>query len=232
MTTTNEPTEPMADARDMASAHAMFRREFSLMPGLIGDVTAGDTERAALVADHAALIITILEHHHAGEDQYVWPNLRMRCPEEYAPLVDIMESQHDAVHDSLLHVNQSLAMWRDAASAAARDELADTVKLLLPLLAEHLALEEARVVPLIESYVTEAEYSRIAAGQVEHTPPDKLPLLFGMFMYEAPADVIDMVVTLMPPEAQPIIRDLATQTYAAYAKDLYGTSTPTRGTGN
>ena len=35
----------------------------------------------------------------------------------------------------------------------------------------------------------------------------------------------------MHPETQPIIRDLATQTCAAYAKDMYGTSTPIRSDG-
>lgn len=232
MTTTIGPAEPLADARDMAPAHAMFRREFSLMPGLIGDVAEGDAARAAFVADHVTLVITILGHHHAGEDQYVWPNLRWRCPAEFESLVDIMEDQHHDVHMSLAQINKSLATWRNIPSGPARDALVNNIKLLLPLLAEHLALEEARVVPLIESYVTEAEYSRIAAGQLEHIPPEQLPLLFGMFSYEAPDEVIDMVVSLMPPEAQPIIGDLATQTYAAYAKDLYGTSTPTRSTGH
>ena len=53
--------------------------------------------------------------------------------------------------------------------------------------------------------------------------PDKLPAFFGMFMYEADAAAIDLAVAEMPPEVQPVIRDLAAKAYAAYAEELYGT---------
>ena len=52
-----------------------------------------------------------------------------------------------------------------------------------------------------------------------------------MFMYETAPEVIDMVVAEMPAEVQPVIRDLAANAYAAYAKELYGTATPARVTG-
>lgn len=93
---------------------------------------------------------------------------------------------------------------------------------------EHLALEEERVVPLIEEYVTQAEYARVAQDQAADTPPEKLPICFGMFMYETAPEVIDVVVADMPAEVQPIIRDLAPNAYAAYAQELYGTATPAR----
>ena len=51
-----------------------------------------------------------------------------------------------------------------------------------------------------------------------------------MFMYEADAAAIDLAVTDMPAEAQPVIRDLAAKAYAAYAEALYGTSDPPRAT--
>src|SRR5579859_6052517 len=93
---------PLADARDMAPAHRMFRREFGLMPGLVRAVTAGDRQRAALVTAHIALMCSVLDHHHSGEDQYIWPLLRERCPEESARIdVDVMENQHQAIHEGL-----------------------------------------------------------------------------------------------------------------------------------
>ena len=53
-------------------------------------------------------------------------------------------------------------------------------------------------------------------------------MLFGMFMYEAAPEVIDMVVTHMPAEVQPVIESLGAQAYAAYAEALYGTAAPAR----
>ena len=223
--------EPLADARDMFAAHTLFRREFGLMPGLVRAVAAGDKQRSALVADHVAMVSSVLNHHHAGEDAYVWPRLRERCPQECAPIVAVMEDQHHAIHHGLLQAAQAAEAWRDSASADARAALAGAVERLLPVMNEHLAVEEERVVPLIEKYVTQAEYGRVAQEQGAEAPPDKLPVLIGMFMYEAEPAAVDLAVSEMPAEVRPVIRDLAPKAYAAYAEELYGTATPPRVTG-
>jgi hypothetical protein len=177
------------------------------------------------------MVSGLLNHHHAGEDAYVWPRLRERCPVDCAALVDVMENQHHAIHIGLLHVAQAGEAWRDSASADPRRTLAGAVDRLLPVMSEHLALEEERVVPLIEKYVTQAEYGRVAQEQGAEIPPDKLPVIFGMFMYEAEPAATDLAVAEMPAEVQPVIRDLAPKAYAAYAEELYGTPTPPRVTG-
>lgn len=225
MTTINEP---LADARDMFAVHTMFRREFGLMPGLIRAVTAGDTRRARLVADHVALVSGVLNVHHSAEDQHIWPLLRDRCPEECAPLVEVMEDQHHAIHTRLLQATEAARAWRGDASAGTRDALADAVDRLIPVTGEHLALEEERVVPLIEKYITQAEYAVLAQEGAAHVAPDKLPTALGMVLYEAAPAVTDMIVAEMPAEVQPVIKDLAATAYAAYAQELYGTAAPPR----
>jgi hypothetical protein len=127
-----------------------------------------------------------------------------------------------------VRVEQALAAWEDGASAGTRDAVVDAVDQLVPVMEEHLALEEERVVPLIDEYLTDAEYSRVSQEQSAEAPPEKLPAFFGMFIYETAPEVVDMVVSHMPPEVQPVIKDLGTQAYAAYAKELYGTATPAR----
>ena len=194
-------------------------------------MAAGDNQRSALIAHHVAIVSSVLNHHHSGEDEYVWPRLRERCPEDCAALVDVMEDQHHAIHNGLLQVAQAREPWRDTASADARHALADAIDRLLPAMSEHLAVEEERVVPLIEQYVTQAEYVRVAQEQGAEVPPDKLPAMFGMYMYEADPAAIDLAVAEMPPEVQPVIRDLARKAYVAYAEELYGTPAPPRVTG-
>ena len=223
--------EPLADARDMSAAHTMFRREFGLMPGLVRAVTAGDRQRAALVGNHIALVSTVLSHHHSGEDRYIWPRLLERCPQECASIVGVMEDQHETIHLGLLDVQKALDGWRDSPSGDARDDLADALDQLLPAMYEHLVLEEERVVPLIEKYITHAEYARVGQDQVAEAPPDELATVFGMFMYDTAPEVIELVVADLPAEIQPVIRDLAANSYAAYAQQLYGTATPGRVTG-
>lgn len=221
-------SEPMADARDMFAAHTMFRREFGAMPGLVRAVEAWDKPRAALVADHIALVSAVLNQHHSGEHDFIWPPLRERCPDDLVPIVGVMEEQHELIHRGLVQVEEALPAWRYSASTDARDSLAAAVDHLLPVLQEHLALEEERVVPLIEKYVTQAEYGRVAENAGAALPPDKLPVAFGMFMYETAPEITDIAVAEMPSEVQPIIRDMGTAAFAVYAKELYGTATPAR----
>jgi len=220
------PDESLTDTRDMFAAHTMFRREFGLMPDLIRAVRAGDKERAALVADHVALVSSIVSWHHSAEDRHIWPRLRERCPEECASLGDVMEAQHHAIHICLLQVTEAERAWRDSASADARGALAAAIDQLIPVTTEHLALEEQLVVPLSEKYITEAEYAVLAQEQAAHVPPDKLAAVFGMIMHDSDPTTVDMVVGEMPVEVRPAIKDLAIKAYDTYAAKLYGTADP------
>ena len=222
--------EPLADARDMLVAHTMYRREFGLMPGLIRGVAAGDSARAELVTDHVVQMTEELTAHHQAEDRQVWPRLRERCPDECASVAGVMEDQHHAIHERLAHVGSVAESWRHNPSAGRRDALAEAVEQLVVVTREHLALEEERAVPLIEKYLTEAEYALAGQEAAAAIPPDKLLVAFGMAMYEGDPRVIDMMVNAVPPEARPTIRDQASAAYAAYAEKLYGTATPPRET--
>jgi hypothetical protein len=88
------------------------------------------------------------------------------------------------------------------------------------------------MVPLIEKYVTAAEYALLPQEANAEVPQDQLPTIFGMLMYEADPVVIGMIVAEMPAEIQPVIKDAAGQAYGAYAQQLYGTATPARVTGS
>jgi hemerythrin-like domain-containing protein len=222
--------EPLADAQDMFAVHTLFRREFSLIPGLVRAVPAGDEPRTALVANHVDFMAKALGVHHSDEDKHLWPRLRARGTEAVASVVDLMDRQHGAIHQGLLHVVDALGSWRESASARARDALADDVVKLFPILEEHLADEEAHAVSLIEQYVTAAEYALIVPDAVSAIGKDRLPVFFGMMIYEAPPGIIDQMVSHMPTQIQGGIRDAAVKAYATYAERLYGTETPPRAT--
>jgi len=210
----------------MFAVHTMFRREFGLMPGVVRAVAAGDKQRATVVADHVAMVSDALRLHHSGEDKHLWPLLRERSPGQCAPLLDIMESQHHVIDVCFLQVRKAERAWRDGATAEARDELADAIDWLVPANAGHLAVEEERVVPLIEKHLTDAEYSLLAQEANAGTSPEKLLTICGMTVYEADPAVVAKVTAQMPAEARPVIKDLAANAYAAHAQELYGTATP------
>jgi hypothetical protein len=82
--------QPNFDASEMLMMHDMLRREFALMPGVVGRVAAGDHDRTQIVGDHIENVSTVLHHHHVLEDENVWPLLVDRCGASVAPSVDVI----------------------------------------------------------------------------------------------------------------------------------------------
>ena len=233
-------SERAADVREMVMAHDMFRREFGLMPDLVRAVAPGDRARLDIVAGHVELIVLVLGRHQHGEDTEMWPRLLDRVPEGDRPLVRVMQEQHGPLDDLVVELAVALGEWRDESAAdareavgavaatAARERLAGTLDLVNAALREHLADEERLVLPLIEQYVTAAEWEQMVQAEADATPPDSVALIFGMLMYEADPLVVEAIIGGMPPEVRPVLKQVAEGAYAAHAKRVHGTGTPPR----
>jgi hemerythrin-like domain-containing protein len=220
--------EPLADIRDMYMAHAMFRREFGLAPALVRDVADGDVQRAVVVADHLKVVDNSLHHHHAAEDAHLWPRLAERAGAEAGPVVRVMEEQHGAIGALLDEARAGLAQWRGSAGAVQGEAIAGTLGRLHEHLVEHLAVEEDSALPLIEKNITAAEWGQMIAESAGDVAPEQIPLIFGMMAYEADPGTVRDIIAQLPPEVSGVIGDLASQSYAAHAQQLYGTATPAR----
>jgi len=221
--------DPHFDGREMLMLHDSFRREFGLMPGLVRGVAAGDRERAQVITAHITYVSTILHHHHHGEDVHVWPLLAERCAAECAPLVGLMEAQHEDIAKIGREIDEGLRAWA-AAAAGPRQALADGLDRLLPVLREHLASEEENVVPLMERHITAAEWSEIVEKEAADVDPASIPLGFGMLMYEGDPEVVDAAIATMPEQVRPVIRELAARAFAEHSRLVHGTATPPRST--
>ena len=213
-------TETMADSRDMVVIHKMFRREFSAIPGLIDDVRPGDTAQVAIVADHVEWMVTFLHTHHEGEDMLVWPRLIERCPTETEPLIFTMESQHHALAMGLDDLAAKAVEWRATSAARERDALAGAATHLIPLITEHLDLEESKVLSLIDMYLTEKEWKQVGGSGLKKMSFGQLQVAFGTILHDAlPADVAIMRDTI-PRPAWLMFSLLGPQPYAKHARRL------------
>jgi len=220
--------QPHFERSDMLVIHNMFRREFALMPGLVGAVVAGEHDRAQIIGDHVQAVIALLHGHHTHEDEDIWPLLLDRCTRA-ARLVGLMQGQHHQVATLLHEVDEALSIWRDAVTVESREALANVLARVIPALTEHLSAEEDRVVPLMEQYITVAEWHETMGSELA-TDPAQLPLTIGLLMYEGDPDSIDQFIASMPADARPGIRQLATKTFADYSQRIHGTATPPRST--
>jgi hemerythrin-like domain-containing protein len=177
-------TDTQPWTQEMVIVHRVFRREFRVMAVQIPKVRPGDAARVKLLADHVGFGLTMLDHHHSGEDALVWPKLRERCTVE-ADLVKRMEDQHHQVHGILTRAVAELAAWRSAPSAATAEPLSHSLVELSDALDEHLGEEEAKILPLIEEHMTVAEWDEVGARALGSIPPPKRLFALGLLMEEA-----------------------------------------------
>jgi iron-sulfur cluster repair protein YtfE (RIC family) len=131
----------------MPVVHTLFRRELRLAGGLLRACPTGDRPRRRR-GDHLDLVGEVLHHHHTAEDELLWPLLLERVPDELAPIVHLMESQHGRVEQLLDEITPLLAQWRRTAGATERDRMAELYDELYVALAEHLDAEEQRLLPI------------------------------------------------------------------------------------
>jgi hemerythrin-like domain-containing protein len=213
---------PGVDTREMIAVHSAFRREFRLAPGLVRAVAPNDVARAQVVAEHVQLIGTFLHHHHDGEDRLLWPRLLERVPAELAPTVELMERQHEGVHEVIEEMTAALARWRADAGQADRDQVADALDRLHTLLVEHLAAEEQHILPLASRSLTAAEWGELGEDGMAAQAKSKLPMIFGMIMKDADPEVIRGMLANAPLVPRLMLPFVGPRAYARYARRIHG----------
>lgn len=173
------------NTQEMVLVHRALRRELGALPGLVRD--AADAARRRRVADHAREVLEFLHTHHHGEDELLWPLLRERAPLE-GDLVQRMERQHRSVAAALGTVDSALGPWAASGDPATAERIATAIEGMLDVLLEHLAMEEAHILPLVARYITPAEWAELGKHGMAATPPQRRMVLLGHVLEEADDD--------------------------------------------
>jgi hemerythrin-like domain-containing protein len=228
MSSTNRSadTTALVDTSVMPTLHTFFRRELRLAGGVVRRVADGDRARAAVVADHLDFLARSLHHHHTIEDELLWPKLLDRVPDELAPIVHLMESQHERVDVLIQEVAQLLPAFRADASATVRDQLAALLDELHVHLVEHLDAEEERLLPIAARTVTQAEWDEMGEAGRRGTPRKELSLTLGMYQYEGAPEAIAGMLAEAPPPVRWIVPRLSRRAFRRHAIRVHGTATP------
>jgi hemerythrin-like domain-containing protein len=210
------------DVRDMLVVHEAFRQEFHRAPGTVAGVSAGDTVRAAVVADHLDLMQEFLHLHHTGEDELLWPKLTERAAREVGSVIPTMEEQHSAIDALGRRISVALTGWRAGAGAAERDALAKDLEEFGPLLTSHLALEEEQILAVVPRYLTVSEWHQFGDHAIKGLPKSKLPIVFGMLAHLAEPEVVTLMLASAPLVPRLLMPRLGPRAYARHVKRVYG----------
>jgi hypothetical protein len=178
--------------------------------------------RVVADAESAARSWTLRIGSHTGEDRLLWPNLLERVPAELAPTVELMERQHEAVHEVIEEMTAALARWRAAAAETDRAELAGALDRLHGLLVEHLAAEEQHILPLASRSLTPAERGELGEDGMAAQAKSKLPMIFGMIMKDGDPEVIRGMLANAPLVPRLMLPFIGPRAYARYARRVYG----------
>jgi hemerythrin superfamily protein len=208
------------DTREMVCVHSAFRREFAEAPALIRSVAVGDRRHAEPVAEHLQLMLTMLHHHHDGEDRLLWPKLRARAEPELQPVIELMERQHAGIHGEVTQATAVLGRWRTFAHERDREHLADCFGRFSRLLEEHLAAEEEQLLPIAARWLTQEEWDELGEEGMAGIPRKQLAAVFGMIMKDGDPEVVRTMLSHAPPPVRVLLPRMAPRSYARYARRL------------
>jgi hemerythrin-like domain-containing protein len=218
--------EQLTDTSEMLVVHSLFRRELRLASGLVRGVARGDSRRAAVVAAHLQLVEDVLHHHHTSEDDLLWPKLLQRVPVEIAPVVRLMEAQHQQVDGLLARIAVLRPEWAQSPTAERATELAGLYDELYGGLAEHLDAEETRVLPLVARCITPAEWNELGEAGRAGIPRKDMALVFGMLMYEGDPQVVKVMLAPAPLPVRVLVPHLGRKAFRKHSVAVHGTPTP------
>ncbi|SDT81248.1 hemerythrin domain-containing protein [Actinoplanes derwentensis] len=207
--------------REMVMIHRVFRREAAQLLRFVSAAEAGDVARARRLARWVREYIGGLHHHHACEDELIWPLLHQRA-RLHSELVDRMEMQHQALDATLAEVERRLSRWEEAADEDDRTALADAVADHQEVLLEHLYDEEDLVMPMVEEHLTEAEWERVGRAGLENLPKEKVFLALGAILEDATDDERAFFLAKVPPAGRLLWKLVGQRQYRRQMSALRG----------
>lgn len=190
-------------------AHKCMRVEY----GRLAEVARRprDANHQAMIEHQIEVTLSLLHHHHAEEDSWLWPTLRHRAPHANADL-DRLEGQHTNV-DPLIaaagDINRPLPQ-----RAAVLTELHEAIN-------AHLDDEEHIVLPLCTAHITAQEWDSFGQRALGAIPRQHLPIVLGLANSEAIPEEWAQVQQILPLLARVMLKTFWAPSYAKRRHRLY-----------
>jgi hypothetical protein len=174
-------------ATALLMSHHGFRRDIARFASALERLAGDDRARTAALQAEWQSYRGTLHGHHEAEDTRMFPHLRGQ-QSELVPIIDQLAAQHRRI-DPLLAAGDRAFASLSGPDGSALHEAALIVGQLAALLDEHLALEEAHVIPFLRGArefpppASEEELAMFAEGfawSSQGVAPEVLDRVHGM----------------------------------------------------
>jgi hemerythrin-like domain-containing protein len=212
------------DPFQMVMIHRTFRTEFGNLPDLIRSVAPGDTKRANLVGDYLGSMISVLHHHHAAEDDLLWPALRSRTS-ALDDDVQRAETAHRNIAELIDKVESIRPSWTDSGEPRRAVQLSTAVDELCAGANEHFDHEEQNVVPLIAEHITPKEWQAVIDRGAAYVNPTNLwfSLAYaGVLLRSGTPEEQRRFIASIPLPLRIVLKLVGRRAFASYQTRLHG----------
>ena len=139
--------------------HAAVRRDLGRLESALATAPDGDRARARQLQVAYANLHGQLKHHHEGEDTHVFPFLARVAGA--AELIEVMESEHQAMADALAGARAAMDTYASTGSAVDAHAAKDAVARANDVVERHLHHEENDLEPLMLPHLETPEWKAV-----------------------------------------------------------------------
>jgi len=161
-----------ADTRMMGIVHDALRRDLRRTRDALAGTPPAARRRA--IAAHLGWLMDFLHAHHTGEDDGLYPLVRVIDPAA-GELLDTMSADHAAIDPAMDRLREAAARWGGSGSADDRQTLVTALDDLEAVLLPHLDGEERDAMPLVAATISHRQWH--AWDQRFNIKPKSLPAL-------------------------------------------------------
>jgi hemerythrin-like domain-containing protein len=209
------------DTRDMLVVHRAFRREFAELGDLVAAVPDGDVPRARVVGEHVVAMTSMLQSHHASEDEVLWPIMKERAPDRSA-LAAEMEGQHELIEGLISNAEFAAKRWMASGSSSDASNVCRCMEQMSMNVDVHLAREEEAVLPLAAALFTQEEWAGVGEHSRSGLTADQRRFGLGVIESASTDDEWARIWDDLPPAAREEWETTGRPAFAEYRARLIG----------
>ncbi|MGK5534224.1 hemerythrin domain-containing protein [Streptomyces sp. URMC 129] len=164
----NPPMDSLPKAHQtMILAHRAMLRDLDRIARTAAALSAKpDAERVGHLRTYARRVTQIIEHHHQGEDEVLWPRLSERGADPAA--LKLLQQEHEELEESQTRLSE--AIERLGEDGTGGDELSAAARATHDLLRTHTADEERELLDRLAPALDAALWKRFERDMVKSAP--------------------------------------------------------------